>query len=47
VTETTIERLINERSLQTVEEVTRACNAGGGCGSCRPIIQEMLDFAGE
>jgi NifU-like protein len=47
VTEATIERLIPERALHTVEEVTRACNAGGGCGSCRPIIQEMLDFAGE
>jgi hypothetical protein len=23
-----------------VAEVTRACNAGGGCGSCHQLIQE-------
>ena len=29
--------------LTTVAEVTRACNAGGGCGSCHQLIQEILE----
>jgi NifU-like protein len=43
LTEETIELQIAERSLRTVEEVAQACNAGTGCGSCRMLIQEMLD----
>jgi NifU-like protein len=43
VSEGTIENLIAKDSLQTVEQVTSTCNAGGGCGSCRMLIQEMLD----
>ena len=43
VTEETIARNIEDRSLQTVDEVTEICNAGGGCGSCRMLIQELLD----
>jgi NifU-like protein len=43
VSERTIEREIRGRALTTVAEVTRACNAGGGCGSCHQLIQEMLD----
>lgn len=43
VSERTIEREIASRSLTTVAEVTRACNAGGGCGSCHQLIQEILD----
>ncbi len=43
VSEETIEDLIEKQSLRTVEEVTIACNAGGGCGSCQPLIQEILD----
>ncbi|CAN5492018.1 hypothetical protein BH10ACI3_BH10ACI3_25010 [soil metagenome] len=43
VTEDTIERMITERSLETVDDVARVCNAGSGCGSCRMLIQEMLD----
>ena len=42
VSERTIEREINSRGLTTVAEVTRACNAGGGCGSCHQLIQEIL-----
>ncbi len=45
VSEETIENLIGEKSFVTVEEVTDACNAGGGCGSCQPLIQEILDTA--
>jgi len=44
ITEETMENKIEVKSLRTVDEVTRECNAGGGCGSCRMLIQEMLDF---
>ncbi len=43
VTEETIEREIADRGLRTVDDVTDFCKAGGGCGSCRMLIQEMLD----
>jgi NAD(P)H-nitrite reductase large subunit len=43
VSEETIENLVKENSLETIEEVTAACNAGGGCGSCQPLIQEIID----
>jgi len=42
VSERTIEREIQTQGLTTVAEVTRACNAGGGCGSCHQLIQEIL-----
>lgn len=42
VSESTIEREIQTKGLMTVSEVTRACNAGGGCGSCHQLIEEML-----
>jgi NifU-like protein len=43
VSERKIEREIQERRLTTVAEVTKACNAGGGCGSCHQLIQEILE----
>ncbi len=43
VSEERIEHLIREKSLKTVEEITDVCNAGGGCGSCQPLIQEIID----
>jgi len=43
VSEETIERTITAQMPETVEEVTRLTRAGGGCGSCRMLIQEMLD----
>ncbi len=46
VSEETIENLIVKDSLTTVGEVTDNCNAGSGCGSCRMLIQEMLDGRG-
>lgn len=46
VSEDTIERVIAERSPETVEEVGRLTRAGSGCGSCRMLIQEMLDQKG-
>lgn len=45
VSEETIERAISEYSLETVEEVIEICNAGGGCGSCQPLIQDILENA--
>jgi NifU-like protein len=43
VSEKSIERAIHTRLLQTVEQVTRACNAGGGCRSCCPLIEDILE----
>lgn len=43
VSEETIESLIARNRPTSVDEVTAACRAGGGCGSCRMLIQEMLD----
>lgn len=43
VSEETIEKVISQNALETVEEVTAVCKAGGGCGSCQPLIQEMID----
>ena len=42
VSERTIEAEIQTRGLTTVAEVTKACNAGAGCGSCHQLIQEIL-----
>ena len=46
VSERVIETEIAEKGLATVSEVIRACNAGGGCGSCHPLIEEILDAVG-
>ena len=43
VSEKRIEEAIQEKNLHTVSEVTRACNAGGGCHSCHPLIEEMIE----
>ena len=43
VSEKSIERMIRTRSLQTIEQVTKACNAGGGCRSCHPLIEDLLE----
>lgn len=43
VSEETIEKVIARNALCTIEEVTEICRAGGGCGSCQPLIQELLD----
>jgi NifU-like protein len=42
VSERTIEHEIQAHGLTTVAEVTKACNAGAGCGSCHQLIQEIL-----
>lgn len=43
VSEETIEKVIAENHCETVEEVSQICNAGNGCGSCQPLIQEIID----
>ena len=43
VTDKSIERAIKENGLTTVEQVTYYTKAGGGCGTCREEIQEIID----
>jgi NifU-like protein len=43
VSEKRVEQVIAEKNLRTVREVTRACNAGAGCHSCHPLIEEILE----
>jgi len=43
VSERTIEREIQKSGLRTIAEVTAACAAGGGCRSCYPLIEDILE----
>ena len=43
VSERTIEREIQTKHLSTIAEVTAACSAGGGCRSCYPLIEDILE----
>lgn len=43
VTDRKIIRAIKENNLRTVEEVTNFTKAGGGCGKCKPEIEELLE----
>ncbi len=43
VTDKEIEKVVIENNLETVEQVTNYCKAGGGCGSCRGEIQMLID----
>ncbi|MCU1266163.1 MAG: nitrogen fixation protein NifU [Acidobacteria bacterium] len=45
VSEMTIESVIQAGGLRTIAEVTKACNAGGGCRSCHSLIEDMLASA--
>ena len=45
ISEDTIVEFIANESPSTVEEVSEGCRAGSGCGSCRMIIQELIDSA--
>ena len=42
VSESRIEKEIASKDLTTIAEVTRACNAGAGCRSCWPLIEDIL-----
>jgi NifU-like protein len=43
VTEKEIERVIRENNLDTVEQVTNYCKAGGGCGGCKGEIEKIIE----
>jgi NifU-like protein len=43
VSERTIEREIQTKQLRTIADVTAACNAGAGCRSCYPLIEDILE----
>ena len=44
-------RAVNDRTILaaaadgalTVDDLTRACGAGGDCGGCHAFLQELLD----
>jgi bacterioferritin-associated ferredoxin len=42
VRESTIKNMILECKAKKVWQVTEACDAGSGCGSCHYIIDEMI-----
>ena len=43
VSERTIEQGIRTGNLKSITEVTALCSAGAGCGSCYPLIQDILE----
>ena len=45
IAEDSLEKCINEHRLTNVSDVIERCRAGGGCGSCQPLIQELIDAA--
>jgi NifU-like protein len=42
VTDTELEKVIRENDVQTIEELTNDCKAGGGCGNCIPELEAIL-----
>jgi len=45
VSENVIVEFITREQPTSVQEVSDACRAGSGCGSCRMVIQELIDTA--
>ncbi|MDA0690336.1 MAG: (2Fe-2S)-binding protein [Nitrospinae bacterium] len=43
VSESTIRYCIESGNLTTIEQVTKACEAGGGCHSCHILIDLFID----
>ena len=43
ITENTIWDAIKENGIKTVEEITAYTNAGGACGKCKDLIQDIID----
>ncbi len=43
VTDKVIERVIRENNLGSIEQVTNYTKAGGGCKSCHPDIQQIIN----
>ncbi len=46
ITDQQIERVL-DTGAGSVEEVTRACRAGGDCGACRGYIEGMIEDRAE
>jgi len=42
VTDKEIEQVVREHDVTTVEQLTNACKAGGGCGNCIPELEAMI-----
>lgn len=38
-----VRRVIREGHLKNATQVTKVCRAGGGCRSCLPEIEEVLE----
>lgn len=47
ISEDRIVEAIRETQAVGTDDVARACNAGNGCGSCRMLIQELIDVGCE
>jgi NifU-like protein len=43
VTDKEIEQVLRENDIKTIEDLTNACKAGGGCGNCLPELQVFID----
>jgi len=43
VTDKEVERVVRGNDIQTLEELTNTCKAGGGCGNCLPELQQIID----
>ena len=43
VTDTTIKAHIRSKNLDSIEGITEACGAGGGCQSCHMLLELFLD----
>lgn len=46
VTDTKVQETIDAGAV-TVDEVTQGCKAGGDCGACRGMIEDMLEASAE
>lgn len=44
VSEETILAVISGNDIEDAADVADKCNAGAGCGSCRMLIQELIDM---
>ena len=43
VNESTIRAAIEKDNLTEIEQVTKSCDAGGGCHSCHILLQLFID----
>ena len=47
VSEEAVEKIVRGNPEATVDDVGMVCNAGTGCGSCQPLIREMIDASSD